>query len=408
MRILVIGARGIPGVEGGAEKNAENLFPALTAEHEVRMLCLAEFCDNDVYRGIRIDRISTLRLFGTDKALYYLASMWWVARWRPDILHCQGLNAAFLLWFYRLAARRVVVRYGSADYVNAKWSLVGRLGFRWCEWQLRWADAVIAVTVSLRERLLRAGVTERVVVIPNALDEVHEADDPAVLQRFALRPGRFALAVGRITWQKDFETLVTAFEAARARASALDRLVVVGGDDGSGYLERLQALAGPEVVFTGRLPRAEVGGLFAACRLYVNSSRHEGLSNAILEAISHGSPLLVSDIAENRDLPLAPAQFFPVGDADALAGKLLEADADPRAFVADRAAFARWPAIVAATRRLYDALLANQRRRSDPAATLGVQPALAPLPPSAPVYAESSLAASPRCQPQEECSRSDA
>lgn len=368
MRILVIGARGVPGVEGGAEKNAENLFPALAGDHAIRMLCLANFCRRDSYRGLRIDRVATWQLFGTDKILYYLFSLVWTTRHRPDVIHCQGLNAAFFLWFYRLVARRVVVRYGSADYVNAKWGWIGRLGFRWCEWQLRWADAVIAVTPSLRERLRRVGVGEHVVVIPNAVDAVEVRPDDGALARFGLEADGFVLAVGRVTWQKDFETLITAFEAARARAPELAKLVIVGGDDGSGYLEHLQRLGSERVIFTGRLPREELGGLYAACRLYVNSSRHEGLSNAILEAVSHGSPILVSDIVENRDLPIAAHHFFAVGDAAALADKLREAWADAATFTVDREAFASWPEVVSATHRLYGILLATPKPASS---TLG-------------------------------------
>jgi len=361
----VVGARGIPGVEGGAEKNAENLFPPLAADHDIRLLCLRDFCAASTHRRVHIDRVSTWRLFGTDKIFYYLYSMFWTARWRPDVIHCQGLNAAFLLWFYRWTARRVVVRYGSADYVNQKWNIIGKLGFRWCEWQLRWADAVIAVTPSLCERLRRCGIGERVVVIPNAVDAIEPNPSAATLERFGLVPGTFALAVGRITWQKDFETLVRAFETARTRGSALGKLVIVGGDDGSGYLERLRTLASDRVVFTGRLPRAELAILYAACRLYVNSSRHEGLSNAILEAVSFGCPLLVSDIVENRDLPLPPRHFFKVGDAATLARKMLDASHDGAGFTADPASFATWPEVVAATRQLYDRLLSTPRSPRD-------------------------------------------
>ena len=363
----MVGARGIPGIEGGAEKNAENIFPHFAAEHDVQMICLAEYCKDGQYKNITIARVPTWRLFGTDKIFYYLFSLVKATRCRPDIIHCQGLNAAFFLWYYRWVARRVVVRYGSADYVNAKWGPIGKLGFRWCEWQLRWADAVIAVTASLRERLRCSPGSERVIVIPNPVDEPEVGADDAAVTRFGLVPGTFVLAVGRITWQKDFETLIGAFEAVKARTPGIGKLVIVGGDDGSGYGERLRAIASEDVVFTGRLARTEVGGLFAACRLYVNSSRHEGLSNAILEAISFRRPVLVSDIVENRDLPLAPHQFFKCGDVEALAHALRAVLADPETFVVDRARFATWPDVVASTRHLYERLLAAPRGDAVPA-----------------------------------------
>jgi glycosyltransferase involved in cell wall biosynthesis len=265
-------------------------------------------------------------------------------------------------------ARRVVVRYGSADYVNAKWSLIGRLGFRWCEFQLRWADAVIAVTPSLRERLLERSAAHRVVVIPNAVDTVATTPTATALERFDLAPQGYVLTVGRITWQKDFETLIRAFVAARADEPSLGQLVVVGGDDGTGYLERLLTIADEHVVFTGRLRREELGDLYAHCRLYVNSSRHEGLSNAILEAVSHGCPVIVSDIVENRDLPLTPRHFFPLGDDTALRHKLCEAGRGEVDLTIAPDVFATWPQVVAATRQLYDTLLATPRRDRAPLA----------------------------------------
>jgi len=366
VRILVIGARGIPGVEGGAEKNAENLFPALAAENDVCMLCLAEFCSTDNYRGVQICRVPTWRLFRTDKILYYLYSLYLALRWRPDIVHCQGLNAAFFLWFYQWVAQRVVVRYGSADYLNAKWTLIGRLGFRWCEFQLRWADAVIAVTPSLRNRLLQRSAEHRVVVIPNAVDAVATTPAASALERFDLAPNGYVLTVGRVTWQKDFETLIRAFVVARAAEPNLGKLAIVGGDDSSGYLQHLRAIADEHVVFTGRLRREELGDLYAHCRLYVNSSRHEGLSNAILEAVSHGCPIVASDIVENRDLPLAPRHFFAAGDATALSQKLREVGRGDVDLTIDPGVFATWPRVVAATRQLYDTLLATPRRDRAP------------------------------------------
>lgn len=356
LRVVVVGARGVPHVEGGAEKNAENLFPLLSEACDVTLIGLQGFAVPGRYRGIEVLTAPAVRLLGTDKLVYYLFTLWHTLRIRPQIVHAQGLNAAFLLLLYKLLAPHVVVRYGSADYVNGKWGVIGRLGFRWCEWQLRFADAVIAVTPSLKARLAATGVpADRIVVVPNAVDV---ADGEMIgrrdqITRLGLEPGSYVLSVGRITAQKDFRTLIAAFNAARPQDARLDTLVIVGGDDGSGYLQEIAAHAGPHVVFTGRMPRNELQPLYAQCRLYVNASRHEGLSNAILEALSHDAPLVVSDIDENLDLPIPSHHFFPVGDVGGLARAMLHASANREAFRVDKAVFQSWADIAEATLSLY-------------------------------------------------------
>ncbi|HVW94180.1 MAG TPA: glycosyltransferase family 4 protein, partial [Devosia sp.] len=93
--------------------------------------------------------------------------------------------------------------------------------------------------------------------------------------------------------------------------------------------------------------------LITNCTVFVNSSLHEGHSNAVMEAISYNRPLVLSDIPENRDLPLASHHFFRSGDEADLAARLVEAAADPAAFATDCSIFMTWPEIAEATFALY-------------------------------------------------------
>lgn len=356
MRVLSIGARGIPDVEGGAEKNAENIFPIIARTHAVTLVTLKEFTKNRHYMGINLIPIASIRLLGTDKIWYYIASLAIIAWRRPDIIHCQGLNSALFLLFYKMFARRVVVRYGSADYINEKWGPLGRFGFRLCEYQLRFADAVIAVTPSLKDRLIARGVTDRIEVIPNAIDTVDAVPPKDALAAFGLVPGGYVLSVGRVTWQKDYATLIDAYAKAHSLRPDIGKLVIVGGDDGSGYQRKLEEMGVPGVIFTGRLPRTAIAAFYANARLYLNSSLHEGLSNAILEAVSHRAPLVLSDIVENRDLPLDAHHFFCTGDSDHLAALMLEAIDAPQRFRVDLAKFQSWEAIAVRTMALYESI----------------------------------------------------
>ena len=359
MKITVIGARGVPNVEGGAEKNAEMLFPLIAEKHDVTLYSIKGYSQATCYKGIKIINTPVFRLLGTEKLPCYiyatLRSFWE----RPDIIHCQGLGSAVFLLLYKLAARRVVVRYGSVDYNMAKWSWIGRFGFRISEWQLRFADSVIAVAPSLKERLVDRGYRVRIELIPNALDPVDCASEDAdqILETHKLESGRFVLGVGRLTAQKNFTTLLRAFRLFRDRTKGgFDRLVIAGGDDGSGYYQRLLEEADDDVLFTGRLPRSEVRALFSRCGVYVNCSVHEGMSNAVLEAISAGCPVLLSDIVENRDLPVDRRHFFTTDDPTALADLLEEVSRQPRDFVVPLAPFANWRQVAAKTLALYDSL----------------------------------------------------
>jgi glycosyltransferase involved in cell wall biosynthesis len=356
LRVLVVGARGIPNVEGGAEKNAEKIFPLIAGKGaEVAVLCLSGATELDEFAGVKLPRMPRVKLLGTDKLAYYAYAPWYALRHRPHVVHFQGLGSAILLWLYRLAGVRTVVRYGSADYLVGKWGLIGRTGFLWAEWQLRLADRVIAVTPALQQRLAERGIKSNVVVIPNGVDPVEPPADTSNLDRFDLHGRSFALAVGRVTSQKNFALLIEAFHLARRRGARLDRLVIVGGLDDRHYVEALKPLIDADVILTGRLPRGSFQDLITNCTVFVNSSLHEGHSNAVMEAISYERPVIISDIPENRDLPLDQRHFFRSGDAEHLAIKLIEAGEDASAFATDRSIFPTWPEIADATYALYDA-----------------------------------------------------
>ncbi len=62
----------------------------------------------------------------------------------------------------------------------------------------------------------------------------------------------------------------------------------------------------------------------AGAELFVLPSYHEGLPISLLEAMSYGLDVVVSDIPANRLPQLDGEDFFVPGDTDALASKLNE------------------------------------------------------------------------------------
>ncbi len=348
--IFVVGARGIPDVEGGAEKNAEMLFPlvAESGNYRVTLVGLADNIKSDTFKGVRLMKAPRSNFMKTDKLLYYVAAIFMALRLRPRIVHFQGLGSAIFLWVYKLMGAKTVVRYGSADYLVGKWGTIGKFGFLLAEFQLRFADAVIAVTPALAERLARRGIKGNVHVIANAADPL-----PPVTPSADTPTGDYILSVGRVTAQKNVANLIRGYEQFAKNIATAPKLIVAGGLDEADYVAGLQPLLTERTVLAGKFARSAMAPLYRGSRLYINASLHEGSSNAVLEAIGAGCSILLSDIPENRDFGLPPQAYFDPNSPDAIADALKRALADPQAYVADAGRYLTWNAVAERTLDIY-------------------------------------------------------
>ncbi|MFZ2994712.1 glycosyltransferase family 4 protein [Sphingobium sp.] len=355
--VMVVGARGIPGVEGGAEKNAEMLFPiAAAAGYRVVLLGLSGLMKDGNYRGVELRAAPNRRIFNTDKLFYYIHALGVARRLKPDIVHLQGLGASLFLLAYKAMGAKTVVRYGSADYLVSKWGWIGRAGFRLAEFQTRFADAVIAVAPSLASRLARKGIASNVHIIANALDEAQPSGNH--YPEAAKGDTPFILAVGRVTAQKNVHSMIAGFNRFRENTGSNHRLLIAGGLDEIRYVESLAPLMTDHVTLLGRCSREQLNTLYKDCALYINGSVHEGSSNAVLEAVSRECPIVLSGIPENRDFPVDDLVFFDPLDPDAIARTMEAALRDPDHYRADRSRFMNWSSVGAKTLEIYRKILA--------------------------------------------------
>jgi len=345
--ILVVGARGIGGSEGGVEKFAEEFVRRVARDCRVTVLCLAARKPDDVDE---VELIVTPRsnFMRTDKVFYYLVAVWICLSRRFDQTVLLGLNSAMLLPVLRLLfwrRARVVVRSGSVDYIFDKWGPVSKLYFRLAESLLRFADSVVAVSPGIQRRLTSAGIHS--VLIRNGLSAM-SAPRP-----ITDREARHVIAVGRVTPEKNYSQLI---EAARLLGQSKVSFTIVGGIDLSGEGATLKALmergAVTNVTLAGAVERGRVLQLVSSASLFVNCSLQEGMSNAVLEAIQLGSPIILSDIEANRDLGLPDALYFDPRSPSDLSARIEQALAAPSDFVVARERFEDWDDVIDRYRRL--------------------------------------------------------
>ena len=359
--ILVVGARGIPDVEGGVEKHAERLFPLVASGGW--KICLAgmrPFIEAGDYRGVSLWRAPAVGIPAVDRMLYGIATLFKAVRIRPDIVYFSGLQPALLLWAYKLIGCKIIVRYG-ADSNLGPATRPGKWAMRWAQYQLRWADSIIAVTPALAKKLRAADIAQDIHVIGNALDR---AGDYPAGGRTAVT-GDYILFVGQMSERKNIHSLVAAF-IIFAKNYPLMQLVIVGKCKYQKDRKQIAALGDDRIVMIDSLPRSELAPLYRGARFFVNPSIREGHSNTLLEAISFRCPVLLSDLPENRDLRLNAKHYFDPGNIGSIVSALHRAHANPDMFRVDPDRFPQWEEIAKRTKYVCDNLLAGDSPRRKP------------------------------------------
>ena len=104
-------------------------------------------------------------------------------------------------------------------------------------------------------------------------------------------------------------------------------LVLAGDGDQRPALEQQTAWLGIDVRFLGA--EAEVGPLLARADVVVLPSLHEGMSNAVMEAMAAGRPIVATDVGGTAELLDGRGILVPPGDPLALADAIERLLTDP-------------------------------------------------------------------------------
>jgi glycosyltransferase involved in cell wall biosynthesis len=164
----------------------------------------------------------------------------------------------------------------------------------------RGLSRVVFVSEPLRQSFLERVKfpADRVVVIPNGIDPARftAPRDPAFRASLGIAPDEFVVgAVGNMNAAKGFDVLLRAAAILKQTSPGI-RFVVVGDDNGrrSAELKALRTELGLEhdVVFTGF--RGDIPAALASFDLYTLTSRSEGFSISIIEAMATGLPVVAT------------------------------------------------------------------------------------------------------------------
>ena len=326
MKICVLGTRGFPNVEGGVETHCHALYSTLTetAGNSIIVYRRKPYVSpNDRVEGIQFVDLPSTKIKGFEAVLHSFLATVHAAFTRPDIVHIHNIGPALFSPILKLFNIKVVLTYHSANYEHSKWGSFAQKLLRLSEkLAFSCADRIIYVNRFQMEKAPEQ-VRKKSIYIPNGIAPPIITDNTDYLERIGLEAGKYVLSVGRITPEKGFDTLIKAFTSTMPEGIKL----VIAGSVGTeqAYMQSLLKLAeATPVVFPGYVRGEPLAQLYSNAALYVLSSNNEGFPLVLLESMSYGRDVLVSDIPATRLFTLDEEDYFPVGDHESLGKKLME------------------------------------------------------------------------------------
>ena len=334
MKIVVTGTRGIPDIMGGVETHCEELFPRIARRgFDVTVIRRKSYVKDSLmeWRGVRLVDIETPKKKSFEAIIHTFRAINEARRLGADILHVHAIGPALLVPYAKMLGMKVVFTHHGPDYDRDKWGAAAKAVLRLGERMgCMFADEVIVISDVIRNLIKeKYGRTRHVHLIYNGVSRPEVCDYPEYFQELGIEKGKYILGMCRFVPEKNLHHLVSAYaqirnEELRVKKNSGIKLVLAGDTDfEDDYSRGLKEMARKNgVVLTGFIKGRKLHSLLTDCRAYCLPSSHEGLPIALLEAMSYGVKVIVSDIPANKEVGLPASDYFPVGNVDALAGKL--------------------------------------------------------------------------------------
>lgn len=232
-------------------------------------------------------------------------------REQPDVvLSCIGKNNFMTVVTTMLTKTRPVVSVVG----EAKEEYPGRLMRVLANFLFPFASGVILQTERSKYFFSR-GVQIKAVILPNSLNP------DFIKSRYEGEREKRIVAVGRLDANKNHEMMIRAFSALKDKYPEYT-LTIYGEGELHGYLEELAGKLGvsDRVSLPGVIP--DVAARIEKAALFLLTSYSEGVSNALIEALATGLPVISTDVPSGGTVELMTdgvnGLIIPVGDCQAL------------------------------------------------------------------------------------------
>lgn len=324
MRIFVTGTRGIPDIPGGVEKHCQELYPLIAnMGNDVHVATRKPYVKkkHGMWKNVKLDHIYAPRKKSVEAIVHTFLAV--IKAWKldADIIHIHAVGPGLIVPFAKLLGLKVIVTNHGPDYARQKWGKIAKRMLRLGEYLGgKFADDIIVISTVIQE-IIRERCKKKSHIIYNGVPLPKLSKQNDFIDNIDVKPEKYIIAVSRFVPEKGIDLLIKAFQMIDTKY----KLVIAGdADHETEYSKNLKHLidADDNIIRAGYITGEPLNQLFTNAGLFVLPSFHEGLPIALLEAMSYGLSVLVSDIPANLEVGLPKERYFKCGDVNDLKNKM--------------------------------------------------------------------------------------
>lgn len=303
MKIVFIGGRDILSL-GGIESYMINLTRELTKMgHECVVWCESDHNEVKMLDGVKV-------IYHPGPKSNLICKPWCglkatiktvVSGKRVDVIHYNAWPASLWSWIPRLFGRKTILQGHGFEWRHSKYGSKQKKILKIMEGVTAWTNSNVILVSDEQTDYFKDHYHRTAHTIPTAVNLPEDiSSESTIAKKFGLEPQKYFLFLGRLSKEKNVDYLIWAFEQIKDY-----KLVIAGTNtvepDYVDYLHN-QGANNENVIFTGPAYGADKDWLLRNAYCFCLPSTTEGMSIALLEAMSYRLPIIVSDIIPNKEV----------------------------------------------------------------------------------------------------------
>ena len=323
------GFRTIPPSSGsaGSDKFAVELYPRIVKRgYKIIAYCRIYPDDknnkrNSEYNGVHLKYFKTVKKAGFDTLLHSLKCTLDVVFFnRADIIHLHSGANSIWAFILRLVGKKVFISQFAMDWKRDKWPWYGKLFYLFSNYLTAYLPNGVIFDNIFTKKYFENKFKRNYDFIPYGSEVKDPGNNTVILNQLGLVINEYILFVGRFIPDKGVHLLVEAYKKIKTDK----KLVIVGGSPNpSDYEKKVKNVSDSRIIFPGYIYGNDTNSLIKNAFMYIQPSLIEGLSPVILTVMGLGTPLICSDIKENKYIIKDNALHFVSGDATSLREKIV-------------------------------------------------------------------------------------